>query len=108
MTASIWSSPGSPASVPATVGAQAGVEINETTVADYAADMASGAGFPPVVVYFDGTDYWLADGFHRVRAATRIARRWWCWCLPGRWRCGAPEGSHADAGTPFSHAMRTI
>ena len=28
--------------------------------------------FPPVVVYFDGTDYWLADGFHRVGAAQKI------------------------------------
>ena len=54
--------------------AQARVEINATTVADYAADMASGAVFPPVVVYFDGTDYWLADGFHRVRAARAIDR----------------------------------
>jgi hypothetical protein len=26
-------------------------------------------------VYFDGTDYWLADGFHRVLAAKRIGRK---------------------------------
>ena len=39
--------------------AQARIEINEATVADYAADMASGTIFPPVVIYFDGTDYWL-------------------------------------------------
>lgn len=24
-----------------------------------------GNPFPPVVVYFDGTEYWMADGFHR-------------------------------------------
>ena len=55
-------------------GAQARIEINDGIVADYAADMASGAVFPPVVVYFDGADYWLADGFHRVRAASAIDR----------------------------------
>ena len=55
-------------------GAQARVEINEVTVADYAADMASGTVFPPVVAYSDGTDLWLADGFHRVRAAKAIDR----------------------------------
>ncbi|ODT59410.1 MAG: hypothetical protein ABS73_09840 [Paracoccus sp. SCN 68-21] len=30
--------------------------------------------FPPVIVYFDGKDYWLADGFHRVAAWARIGR----------------------------------
>ena len=55
-------------------GAQARIEINEATVADYAADMADGIVFPPVVAYHDGTDYWLADGFHRVRAARAIDR----------------------------------
>ena len=37
-------------------------------IEEYAADMLAGAVFPPVVVYFDGTAYWLADGFHRVAA----------------------------------------
>ncbi len=30
--------------------------------------MKGGAEFPPVDVFYDGTDYWLADGFHRVKA----------------------------------------
>lgn len=38
------------------------------TVTDYAEAIAAGAIFPPVVVYFDGSTYWLADGFHRLEA----------------------------------------
>jgi hypothetical protein len=30
--------------------------------------MVQGAKFPPIVVYFDGGRYWLADGFHRLYA----------------------------------------
>jgi hypothetical protein len=38
--------------------------IDPALVEDYAADMRRGDEFPPVVVFFDGTDRWLADGFH--------------------------------------------
>lgn len=38
-------------------------------IEEYAEAMREGAVFPPVLVVFDGTDYWLADGFHRVLAA---------------------------------------
>ena len=55
-------------------GAQMRVEMRAETVNDYANDMLDGAVFPPVVVYYDGTDYWLADGFHRVEAARKIGR----------------------------------
>lgn len=42
---------------------------------DYADDMLNGAVFPPVTVYFDGIDYFLGDGFHRVEAARKIERK---------------------------------
>lgn len=53
-------------------GTQPRTAINWTTVAEYAEDMAQEAAFPPVVVYHDGADYWLADGFHRYHAAVRL------------------------------------
>jgi hypothetical protein len=37
----------------------------------YAALMAAEAAFPPLRVWFDGTCYWLADGFHRLAAAKK-------------------------------------
>ncbi len=55
-------------------GAQMRVEMSEQTIADYAEEMAAGTVFPPVIVYYDGEVYWLADGFHRVEAAREVGR----------------------------------
>lgn len=52
-------------------GTQPRVEISEKDVSEYAEAMRDGAEFPPVVTFFDGVDYWLADGFHRWHAARR-------------------------------------
>lgn len=49
-------------------GTQSRVSLNEGIVAEYADALAGGATMPPVVVFFDGSDHWLADGFHRYFA----------------------------------------
>src|SRR3954454_18408873 len=43
--------------------------ISHEVVERYRDAMEAGDAFPPVTVFFDGTDYWLADGWHRVCAA---------------------------------------
>ena len=53
---------------------QVRVEINEDTAHDYYEAMATEEDvdkFPPPTVYFDGCNYWLADGHHRYLAAHR-------------------------------------
>lgn len=49
-------------------GTQPRAQLYEEVVAEYAEDMRQGAEFPPVTIFFDGEEYWLADGFHRVSA----------------------------------------
>lgn len=49
-------------------GTQSRTEINNEAVAEYAEAVRAGTEFPPVVVFHDGADYWLADGFHRYHA----------------------------------------
>lgn len=49
-------------------GTQARVALNQSVVTEYAESMREGDVFPPITVFFDGSDYWLADGFHRYFA----------------------------------------
>lgn len=56
-------------------GTQSRASLSQETVAEYAAAMVDGATFPPVVVYYDGTDHWVADGFHRVAASKEAGFR---------------------------------
>lgn len=52
-------------------GTQTRVATNDDAISSYADEMQAGAVFPPIIVYFDGSKYWLADGFHRFLAAQR-------------------------------------
>lgn len=52
-------------------GTQTRLKTNDDAVESYAEEMARGTVFPPIDVYFDGSTYWLADGFHRFLATKR-------------------------------------
>ncbi len=58
-------------------------------IEDYAEQMAASARFPPVVVFFDGKHYWLADGFHRYLAIKASGNETIV--------CDVREGSQRDA-----------
>jgi len=49
-------------------GTQPRASLNEDVVAEYAEAIQSGSILPQVIVFHDGKDYWLADGFHRYHA----------------------------------------
>jgi len=56
---------------------QCRVKINEEVIADYADIISQSNGdwpFGPIDVFHDGTDYFVADGFHRTLAANRVKR----------------------------------
>src|SRR5437016_4010919 len=52
---------------------QARAEMSTETINEYADDMKEKGDdtFPAIVVFHDGTDYWLSDGFHRYEAAKK-------------------------------------
>src|SRR6266446_3843725 len=58
----------------ATEDTQVRVTLSDIIIREYAEGLTRGDVFPPIDVYFDGEAYWLADGFHRVKA-TRAAGR---------------------------------
>ena len=47
-------------------GTQSRAMLDPSTVDVYAESRREGATFPPVTVFHDGTNHWLADGFHRA------------------------------------------
>lgn len=51
-------------------GTQTRASLNQDTVAEYTEVLkdTNGSGLPPVDVVFDGSTYWLWDGFHRYNA----------------------------------------
>lgn len=55
-------------------GTQPRVAIDEQVVAEYSEQYSNDVDLKPVVVFFDGATYWLADGFHRYWATRKAGR----------------------------------
>lgn len=70
-------------------GTQPRGDINQDTVEDYAESLRGGTELPPAVVFFDGTFYWLADGFHRREAHVKAGS--------DTMRCDVRTGTRRDA-----------
>jgi hypothetical protein len=122
--------PAPPASPPPTVqyialddihtngGTQARAQLDPTTVEEYAATWLTLShrqnGFdqmPPIVVYYDGSDYWLADGFHRVEAYTRFVDGCDSSASPRGLMAEVRQGTRRDAvlyacGANAAHGLR--
>jgi len=50
-------------------GTQMRASIDQDVYFDYRDKWLAGVEFDPVVVFYDGAEYWLADGFHRCYGA---------------------------------------
>ncbi|MBI5724300.1 MAG: ParB N-terminal domain-containing protein [Planctomycetes bacterium] len=70
-------------------GTQTRARIQEDIIEEYAQDMKAGASFPKLIVFHDGKDYWLADGFHRWGAAMQLQLQ--------AIECDVRQGTLADA-----------
>ena len=53
-------------------GTQPRTTLYDKVIEEYAEAMREGAAFPPLIVFHDGKNYWLADGFHRLGAAMNL------------------------------------
>lgn len=70
-------------------GTQPRTTIHEHVVVEYVETMREGATFPPVTVFYDGKEHWLADGFHRVAAVRKLGL--------DRIECDVRPGTLSDA-----------
>lgn len=84
-------------------GTQMRDEINYHTVDDYSHAYASGVDMPEPTVFFDGSNNWLGDGFHRWHGAKKAGKK--------SLLCDVRQGSQRDAilfaaGANDKHGLR--
>ena len=84
-------------------GTQMRAELSQDVYLDYRDKWLTGVEFDPVVVFYDGSTYWLADGFHRFYGAREAKRA----SLP----CDVRQGTQRDAilfatGANAAHGLR--
>jgi hypothetical protein len=56
-------------------GTQMRAELSKETYCEYRDLFLAGVEFPPVDVFYDGSIYWLADGFHRYFGAKEAKQK---------------------------------
>lgn len=84
-------------------GTQPRVKIDTDVVDEYAERIKAGDDFPPVEVFFDGAEHWLAEGFHRYHAHAKAGKK--------TVACNIRKGTVRDAilfscGANISHGLR--
>ena len=57
-----------------TGGTQSRLKIKEDYVEEIYEKMKDGVDYDAVTIFFDGKEYWLADGFHRYHATRKLGR----------------------------------
>lgn len=84
-------------------GTQCRAKLDDEYIAALSAAWLDGAKIPAVTVYHDGSNYWLADGFHRYHAAQKCEFR--------DLLCDVVSGTRLDAikhalGANAAHGLR--
>jgi len=80
------------------------IQLRESTNTDLINEYAEKFDeLPPLKVFYDGSKFWLADGFHRIAAAKKIERK--------KVLCEVEDGTKRDAilyacGANANHGLR--
>lgn len=88
-------------------GTQSRAVISQEQIDNYAEDMAAGDKFPDVTVFFNGLEYYLADGFHRYFATKKLGKTSiGCNVVTGTLRDAIlfSKSANADNGLPRTNA----